>query len=42
VSVATIAAFNLTGGSLNDIFDLVTNAVADTARCVEVESNCKK
>ncbi len=42
-SVAAIAAFNLLGGSLSGIFDLVTNAVSDTvARCVEVESNCKK
>ena len=44
VSVAGIAAFNLLGGSLSGIFDLVTNAVADVAdnvsRCVEVESNC--
>ncbi len=29
VSVAGIAAFNLLGGSLSGIFDLVTNAVAD-------------
>ncbi|MCH8001995.1 MAG: Flp family type IVb pilin [Proteobacteria bacterium] len=43
VSVAAIAAFNLIGGSLSGIFDLVTNAVADSVvRCVEVESNCKK
>ena len=42
-SVAAIAAFNLLGGSLSGIFDLVTNAVADNvARCIEVESNCKK
>ena len=42
-SVAAIAAFNLLGGSLSGIFDLVTNAVADSVvRCVEVESNCKK
>ena len=42
-SVAAIAAFNLLGSSLSGIFDLVTNAVADNvARCVEVESNCKK
>ncbi|MCH9012577.1 MAG: Flp family type IVb pilin [Proteobacteria bacterium] len=34
VSVAAIAAFSLTGGSLNDIFDLVTNAVSDTPRAV--------
>ncbi len=31
VSVAGIAAFNLLGGSLSGIFDLVTNAVADVA-----------
>ena len=46
VSVAGIAAFDLLGGSLSGIFDLVTNAVADVAdnvpRCVEVESNCKQ
>ncbi len=43
VSVAGIAAFNLLGGSLTGIFDLVTNAVADNvARCVEVGSNCDK
>ena len=42
-SVAAIPAFNLIGGSLSGIFDLVTNAVADSVvRCVEVESNCKK
>ena len=44
VSVAGIAAFNLLGSSLSDIFDLVTNVLADVpdnvARCVEVESNC--
>ncbi len=43
VSVAGIAALNLLGGSLSDIFDLVTNVVADSvARCVEVGSNCDK
>ena len=46
VSVAGIAAFDLLGGSLSGIFDLVTNAVADVAdnvpRCVEVESNCNR
>ncbi len=46
VSVAGIAAFNLLGGSLSGIFDLVTNAVADVAdnvpRCVEVGSSCIK
>ncbi len=31
VSVAGIAAFDLLGGSLSGIFDLVTNAVADVA-----------
>ena len=31
VSVAGIAAFDLLGGSLSSIFDLVTNAVADVA-----------
>ena len=44
VSVAGIAAFNLLGISLSNIFDLVTNVLADVsdnvARCVEVESNC--
>ena len=43
VSIAGIAAFNLLGGSLSGIFDLVTNAVADNVpRCVEVGSNCNK
>ncbi len=43
VSVAGIAAISLLGGSLSSIFDLVTNAVADSvARCVEVGSNCNK
>ncbi len=43
VSVAGIAAFGLLGDSLNDLFDLVSSAVADsTQRCVEVDSNCNK
>ncbi len=43
VSVSGIAAFYLLGGSLNDLFDLVSSAVADiTHRCVEAESNCSK
>ena len=43
VSVAGIAAFDLLGDSLSATFDLVNSAVADSvARCVEVESNCKK
>ena len=43
VSVAGIAAFNLLGGSLSGIFDLVISAVADIVqRCVEVGSNCNK
>ncbi len=43
VSVAGIVAFGLLGDSLNDLFDQVSSAVADsTQRCVEVESNCNK
>jgi pilus assembly protein Flp/PilA len=43
VSVAGIAAFSLLGDSLNDLFDLVSSAVADsTHRCVEADSNCDK
>ena len=41
VSVAGIAAFDLLGGSLIDIFDLVTSAIVE-ARCVEVGSSCNQ
>ncbi len=43
VSVAGIAAFDLIGDSLSDIFGLVTTVVANAdPRCVEVGSNCNK
>ena len=41
VSVAGITAFDLLGGSLIDIFDLVTSAIVE-ARCVEVGSSCNQ
>ena len=41
VSVAGIAAFDLLGGSLIDIFDLVTSALEEP-RCVEVGSSCNQ
>ena len=42
VSVAGIAAFDLLGDSLNSTFALVTSAVEDAARCVEVGSSCNQ
>jgi pilus assembly protein Flp/PilA len=41
VSVAGITAFDLLGGSLIDIFDLVTSALVDP-RCIEVGSSCNQ
>jgi pilus assembly protein Flp/PilA len=41
VSIAGITALDLLGGSLIDIFDLVTSALVDP-RCIEVGSSCNQ
>ncbi len=43
VSVAGITAFDLLGGSLNDIFGLVTsNIVESIPQCIAVGSSCNQ
>ncbi len=43
VSVAGSAAFVLLGGSINNAFATVANALPDfIPQCVQVDSNCKK